>query len=238
MNNMSKPNTNLKRKREKGKTVDEVFNEIKLMLFYNNIVPGQKLIYQDLGLQLNTSTTPIIHALERLRQLNLVRYIPNRGFFVAEITEAEANEIFAVREALELYVIPEVIKNLTEAKMKALWSAYREYKKTGLLKKRKERMQSDTDLHLKIVKYAENKLIINLLSGIYERLYIKYRPEYLNEKRMKDAENEHEAILKAMEKRDVNTVKKILKRHIRGGKKHIIENLKSYHYSSASTRVE
>ena len=74
-------NNNAASGRKKGKTVEDVFNEIKLMLYYNNIVPGQKLIYQDLALQLNTSTTPVIQALKGLRQSNLVRYIPEQGVF-------------------------------------------------------------------------------------------------------------------------------------------------------------
>ena len=223
------PNKNTAPIRKKGKTVEEVFKEIKLMLYYNNIVPGQKLIYQDLALQLNTSTTPIIQALKGLRQSNLVRYIPNRGYFVAEITATEANELFDAREALELYVVPQIIKKLTEAEMKMLWSAYNRYKRTGIPKNRKKRMQSDTDFHLRIVNCAGNKVISDILAGVYERLYIKYRPEYLNEERMLEAELEHEAILTAMEAKEPAKVKKILKKHIRHGKIHILQNLKSYH---------
>ncbi len=224
-------NNNAASGRKKGKTVEDVFNEIKLMLYYNNIVPGQKLIYQDLALQLNTSTTPVIQALKGLRQSNLVRYIPNRGYFVAEITDTEANELFEAREALELYVVPQIIGNLTEREIKALWSAYREYRKTGIPKNRKKRMQSDTDFHLRIVKCGGNKVISDILAGVYEQLYIKYRPEYLNEERMAEAELEHAAVLTAMEARDTNKVRKILKKHIRHGKKHILQNLKPYHYN-------
>ena len=73
-------------------------------------------------------------------------------------------------------------------------------------------MQSDTDFHLRIVKCGGNKVISDILAGVYEQLYIKYRPEYLNEERMAEAELEHAAVLTAMEARDTNKVRKILKK--------------------------
>jgi len=100
--------------------IDAIYTQIKTMMYNQELAPGQKLIYQDLAHRLNVSTTPILQALHRLENAKLVRYEHNKGFFVAEITETEARELYQAREALEVYLIPFLIKNLTEDHIKEI----------------------------------------------------------------------------------------------------------------------
>ena len=103
--------------KKRGKAVEEVYQEIKRMLYFNLLAPGQRLVYHDLAKKLNVSITPIVQALIRLQRSNLVRYEPNKGYFVGEITEGEAKELYQAREALELYAVPLIVKNLTTEKI-------------------------------------------------------------------------------------------------------------------------
>jgi len=94
---------------KKGMTIDEVYQRIKEMIYYNQLAPGQKIIYNDLANRLKISATPVIQALKRLETSRIVNYIPNKGYFVGEITEIEARQLYQAREALETYIIPLVI---------------------------------------------------------------------------------------------------------------------------------
>ena len=101
----------------KGLTIEEVYLKIKEMIYFNQLAPGQKLIYSDLAKRLGVSVTPVVQALNRLETSKLVRYTPNKGYFVGEITETEAVQLYQAREALEIYIMPTVIQNLDPKKL-------------------------------------------------------------------------------------------------------------------------
>ena len=65
-------------------------------------VEGDRAIKQDaLAAELGVSKIPLREALTRLEQEGLVRSRANRGYFVRELTIAEAEEVYALRLKLE-----------------------------------------------------------------------------------------------------------------------------------------
>ena len=74
---------------KKGIAIQQAYEKIKRLISINEFVPGQKLIYSDIAKKLDTGVTPIIQALNRLEASNLVKYVPNKGYFVGEITETD-----------------------------------------------------------------------------------------------------------------------------------------------------
>lgn len=215
--------------RNKGRgIVEEVYQEIKKMLYRHTLVPGQKLGYQDLARKLGVSITPVIQALKGLERQSFVQYEANRGYFVGEITESEARELFEARLVLETYSIPFAIKNWNEEKTKALKKAYDEHVISTMPEKRRILLlMKDAQFHLKIVEYAGNRVIYNLLNDVLEHLYLRYRPEYLLEERTKVAAEEHRQILEALEKADENEVICLVKEHIKNGMEHILYCMRS-----------
>jgi DNA-binding GntR family transcriptional regulator len=213
-------------KRKKGKSVEAVYQELKRLIYFNMLAPGQKLVYQDLASRLNTSTTPVVQALRGLERSNLVRYEPNKGYFVGEINELEAKELFQAREALETYVVRFVIENLNKRKLKSIRGAFEEYSRAMAPEQRRVRMIKDAQFHLKIVEVAGNRVIYGLLEDIFERIYLRYKPEYLWEERIKEAAKEHEGIVTSLEQGDVRGAKTFIRKNVRHGLAYIIRHLR------------
>ena len=90
--------------------IGEAYKTIKQMIFDQKLVPGQRLVYQDLGNLLNMSQTPILNALNRLEQEGFVVYENFRGFIVKPIDFQEVWEAFGVREDLEVYAVKQAIQ--------------------------------------------------------------------------------------------------------------------------------
>ncbi|MEW6663848.1 MAG: GntR family transcriptional regulator [Thermodesulfobacteriota bacterium] len=209
-----------------GKTVEDVYRQIKLKIYYNMLAPGQKLIYQDLAQQLNTSITPVVQALKLLERSRIVRYEPNKGYFVGEITETEARELYQAREALEIYSVPLILNNLDKAGLDAIRKAFKGYSKAATSEERRVLMIRDAQFHLKIIEYAHNQTIYGLLEDIFERIYLRYKPEYLWQDRIRDALTEHRAMLEALGEGNLRSIKRLFRKHIQKGKEHIINNLR------------
>ncbi|MEM2146437.1 MAG: GntR family transcriptional regulator, partial [Candidatus Jordarchaeaceae archaeon] len=88
--------------------------KIKEMLYKQKLIPGQKIIYEELAKTFKISLTPIINALSRLEQEGLVVLVHNRGYFVKEISEKEAEDLIEARQSLEEYSIKKLINNLNK----------------------------------------------------------------------------------------------------------------------------
>jgi DNA-binding GntR family transcriptional regulator len=96
--------------------------------------PGTHLGEVALAARLGVSRTPLRSALAVLAERGLVRIVPNVGAFVAEITPAEAAELFLVRRELEGLAAelvckrwtPELAKHLRE-----LADVYKEHRLAG-----------------------------------------------------------------------------------------------------------
>lgn len=210
---------------KRGVAIEEAHNRIKNMIYLNQLAPGQKIIYSDLSKRINTSVTPVIQALNRLEANGFVNYIPNKGYFVGEITQEEAIELYEAREALETYIIPQIIKNITKSAIEEIKALFRKYNREAAGGPNRKIILVDARFHLKLAEYSGNDIINAMLSDIYEKLYLKYRPEYLAAPQMREVSAEHRKILDALGRGDAQTAIETTIKHIAASKERITRAL-------------
>lgn len=211
----------------KRRSIDELYTQIKTMMYNQDVGPGQKLILKDLARELNVSTTPLLPALHRLENAKLVRYEQNVGFFVAEITEIEARQLYQAREALEVYLIPFLIQNITADKIESIRESFKSQHDNAVPTNRRKLMLTDAEFHLTIAKVSGNQVIVELLETVMERIYLKYRAEYLSEKRIKKVVMDHRKVLEYLHKKEEAKLTRLIHDHIRSGMEHMIDSLKN-----------
>lgn len=210
---------------KKGRLIQEAYDQIKHLISINQLVPGQKLIYGNIAERLSMGVTPVIQALNRLEASGFVRYEANKGYFVGEISEKEVRQLYQAREALELAIIPDVIENINE---KALSEIEQCFKKSHNIRlSRRELILEDTQFHLQLIRYAHNDVIYNILENIFEQVYLKYRPEYLDDERIKVIKSEHKDLLSALRSRDGDKATALIRKHIREGMDYVVKTIKA-----------
>ena len=213
-------------------SIDTVFMQIKTMMYNQQLAPGQKLIYQDLARRLKISTTPILQALHRLENAKLVRYEQNKGFFVAEITETEARELYEAREALEIYLIPFLIERMTKESIEKIRDSFRAQNEANTPNYRGKLMLTDATFHMTIAKGSGNQVVVDLLETVMERIYLKYRSEYIDEERIAKVLKDHREILKALSAKNKDKAIQLTRDHIRSGMNYMIGSLKNRRLAS------
>lgn len=80
------------------------------------LVPGERLIEEQLTRRFGTSRAPLREALRLLGQQGLVEHLPRRGVRVAELSPQDVDELFGLREVLERFsvqIAPPVPEPLT-----------------------------------------------------------------------------------------------------------------------------
>ncbi|RJX35714.1 MAG: GntR family transcriptional regulator [Desulfarculus sp.] len=211
---------------KRGLAIEEAYLKIKNMIYLNRLAPGQKIVYGDLGQRLNISITPVIQALNRLEASGFVTYVPNKGYFVGEITEEEALELYAAREALELYLIPNIIKNIDNRTIEQIRASFKKHSDQAQNQPSRKIILVDAQFHLKLAEFGGNEVIERLLREVFEKLYLKYRPEYLEAPRVKEVAAEHRAILDALRWRDAQKAAVAIRTHIWQSKERVTKQLR------------
>lgn len=211
----------------RGATIEDAYNKIKNMIYLNKLAPSQKIVCKDLADQLNISITPVVQALNRLEASGLVDYIPNRGYFMAEITIEEANQLYEAREALELYIVPAVVANMTKDIVR---NTRADFKKVSEETKGGHNTRKfifvDAQFHLTLADYSNNEVICRMLRDVFEKIYLKYRPEYLDTPRIEEIEVEHRQIMSALLNQDVKAVRAAIRGHIKTSKERVTHMLR------------
>lgn len=69
------------------------------------LVPGERLIEEQLTRRFGTSRAPLREALRLLGQQGLVEHLPRRGVRVAELSPQDVDELFGLREVLERFSV-------------------------------------------------------------------------------------------------------------------------------------
>lgn len=97
-----------------------VANRLRRLILTQQLKPGDRLVQNDLALQLGVSRTPVREALQQLASEGLVMISPYKGATVAEFAPEEIEAIYHVRIALESYAARLVASNITDDEIEQL----------------------------------------------------------------------------------------------------------------------
>lgn len=199
-----------------------IYKAIRDLITSYQLKPGVKLIHQELADKLGVSRTPVREALERLDQEGLVIRIPRRGFYVAEVGEEEARELYELREALELYALRKSMERGISpdslAKLDAFGQKYKTLLRDDTLR---ERMIVDMDFHLQLAGFAGNSALVQALRGVFERLILRIRTEGYRLESGAEALREHIVLINALRSGNRRKSEDLLTAHIHGARRRL-----------------
>ena len=207
--------------------IDEAYQKLKEMIFRQNIIPGQKLIAQDLCDILNMSRTPVINALYMLEREGFIVSVPYRGFYVKPVDIQETIELFEVREALEVQTVQLAIKRMEPGDIEKLEAVALEHKLYMPPYYDRQKIALGTYFHIQIAKIGRNKTLEKLLTTNLEHEYLRFKLERADAARMKPAVEEHYQLIERIKRKDTPGSMRLIKRHVKRSKDHIIRSLQA-----------
>ena len=195
--------------------IEEAYRKIKQMIFDQKLVPGQRLVNQDLGDTLNMSRTPIINALNRLVQDGFVAFESFRGFYVKPIDLQEVWDAFGVREALEVHAVEQAIKLSVGGDIRELETKLSEHADYQPHYYTRKKFFLDSEFHLQIAAMAKNKVLKWLLKLNFEHIYLRARLEDYDIHRMTVAAEEHHRLVRKMKNKDIIGSIELTRNHVK-----------------------
>jgi len=205
--------------------IEEAYQQIKDMIFHQQLVPGQKLVYSELSKSCHMSQTPIINSLFRLEHEGFVESIPFRGFYVKKIDVQEAWDLFGVREALETYLVEQVIHIVRPADLLALEQKFKAHASYQPRLYDRKRFKLDSEFHIHLASMSGNQVLTRQLSHTLEHFYIRFRFDNMDVGRLQSSVAEHRRIIDRIRNKDIPGSREAIRNHIQNARDSIISSL-------------
>lgn len=213
------------RMESKRTLIEEAYQLIKDMIFEQKLVPGQKLIYSDLSHAINMSPTPVINALYRLEHEGFVVSMPFRGFYVKTIDMQEAWDFFGIREALETYMVEQVIQIAGPTELTLLEEKFNAHAAYHPSTYDRQRFMLDSEFHLQLAAMSKNEKLVRQLSMTFEHFYIRFKFDGMELNRLQSSVEEHRLIIDRIRNKDIQGCREAVHNHIQCARDNIIHCL-------------
>lgn len=176
-------------------------------------LPGQRLVEEDLALELEVSRGPIREALHLLAVEGFVEIEPRRGAKVAIFTRKQADDLFVMRLTLEGLVARLAAERRTDQQLDHL----RDVCEAGLSAATQQRTDElpalNTAFHEALADAADNTLLAEQLSTMSTMIQWAYAKRI--RERLTDSWFEHRTIVDAVASRDSLAAETAAQNHVR-----------------------
>ncbi len=189
------------------------YDAIKEMMLNYDIVPGQRLVFTDLAKKLGVSRTPVNNALNMLAKEGYLDFVPHQGYTVHKLTRKEAEGLYELREILEIGTIGKALREMTADKLARLEKKKNMFEKGITDQVHRQLFVLDAEFHATIIGMMDNPYIVERYRETCRLIFLRFRTEDLKIQRMKQIAREHEVLFEAVQMRDVERAKSILKQH-------------------------
>jgi DNA-binding GntR family transcriptional regulator len=203
---------------------ERVYTALKRDIITGALRPGQAVTEKDLAGQYSASRTPVREVAVRLQEEGLVRIVPNRGYFVTQLSVQEMNDVYEYRAAVESACAELACGVNAPAKLLAAVEAAVKFRRPD--GSYADFIAADTAFHVGIARLTQNALMVRAVSQMrtqMERIMFaaaeSVDPTYYGEMPVR----EHGAILQAIRRNDPRQAGRLMREHILGGKNKVLE---------------
>lgn len=190
------------------------YDSIKQGIVHHKYKPGDPLLEEHLSKELGVSRTPIREALRALQRDGLVRYIPKKGAFVAEISVRDVREVFFLRRVLETAALHVTIREHHPEDLEPLIRSFSKLDGAVEEERHDDLFQSDINLHAFIVESAGNNRLTDFMAVLNDQVERLRRVSSRTPGRMRRSLEEHRAILDAIQNRNSKLAETLLVEHL------------------------
>lgn len=198
---------------------DEIAEIIRHRILNGEYYIGEKIKETEISSELRVSRTPVREAFKLLSDEGLIQYVPNRGCYAMGFTRRDIDDIYVVREALELIAVQWAAERIGEYQIRE--------------------MQDQCDLMEFYLVHHNGYKALSMNKAFHEIIYkaagsrflahvLRSYKEYVDQNRKTLSGNldyiriilaEHRKILNAISSGDVEAAKNAMSMHLHAAKK-------------------
>jgi DNA-binding GntR family transcriptional regulator len=196
-------------------TMQEVaVGHLRNLILSGQLVPGQRLLQEELAGRLGISRTPIREALQQLANEGLVNISSYKGASVARFSASEMIEVYSVRIALESYAASLATQRVTNEDLERLEILMQEMGKAFQNKDFEHLLEVHHRLHANIYKIAGKQRLYEHIIQYLDLTKLYQRMALSLGRGANDPIQEHIDILETLRKRDAEAAGRMVRAHL------------------------
>jgi DNA-binding GntR family transcriptional regulator len=203
-----------------SKPIREIaYETLKQAIIAGEIPTGVRIVETEYADLMHISRTPLREALRKLERDGLVEYVPRRGVVVRAFTIADVEEIYTIRNALEMLTLPAIIDNATDEDICSL--------RDKLCRMDAFEERGDINgfsslaraFHTEIPRVSKLIRILRVIEGQDDYIVRFSALSITRESRRRAAHREHHQLVELIEKKDLAGFEQLVRKHIERSKK-------------------
>jgi DNA-binding GntR family transcriptional regulator len=201
----------------------QVYQAIRDMILAGELVPGQKLIQDELAERLGVSRTPLLTAFSKLEHDLLLESKPRRGMFVKTFRPEELVKVYDVRLRLEPLGAGDATEHATESEIAELREQCARFSSLAETEDPTARAE-DYRFHMRVMEMSRNDLLFNIIAS-YNIIVIANFYGFLKDPRVSAVE--HQNIVDAIAARDRQHAMRHMFVHVNNSRLHLLRHLEA-----------
>ncbi|WP_206951820.1 GntR family transcriptional regulator [Trinickia acidisoli] len=190
---------------------ESLADHLRERILRGELPPGAQLRQDKIAQEFGTSHIPVREAFAQLEARGFVTIIPNRGAFVSTMTRDEAEELQAMRIALELLALDSAIDAFAAPDAAAAREILEVDRRAGDVD---QWSKDNWAFHRAIYAPCGKRYLMNVLESLWQKADRYLRLVWQLAAWQRTSFSEHLRILEAVEAKDKRLAKRLTKEHI------------------------
>lgn len=191
---------------------DKVYSQIKEMIVYGQLRPGEALNVGEIADRFHVSKTPVREAFNFLKHDGLIEILPYKGCLVSQVNLKDLGELFTLRVLLEGAAAELAATHANEQTLRKLEALINTDAQQSQPTDEVQIMKLNFEFHVAIAEASNNlrlkKMVINILDTMQRVLYLdlKIGSSY--------SMNDHIQLVELIKRKDATGAKKLMIDHV------------------------
>jgi DNA-binding GntR family transcriptional regulator len=192
---------------------DFVYESLRDAISDGRIGVGERVREEEIARNLGVSRTPVREALQRLQQRGLLVFGTGRGLVVAQLSQHQVLQLYAMREILEGSAARFAAQHANATDIAILYRLQKELaeaKPDPLLL-----VSLNRRFHQAIHEAAHNHYLLQTLNMLHDSMALLHNATFRVPSRRAESDEEHRRIVVAIETRDPDAAEDAARDHVR-----------------------
>lgn len=152
-----------------GNVPDAVTDSVRELILTGKLAAGDRVSQTELAEYLGVSTMPVREALRRLEAEGLIVFQPRQGAHVRQLSLAEFDEIFRIREELEILALSWVVQDVGAIPLDKLRKLLDDLIESENIRDIDWRLNCVRDFYFTIFAVSQKEILLRLIANLWDR---------------------------------------------------------------------
>jgi DNA-binding GntR family transcriptional regulator len=212
--------------------MEVVLEAVRARILDGSLPPGSQIKQSELAERLGVSQAPVREAFSQLVEEGLLERIPYRGVFVLGLTKQDVNEIYQIRQALEILAVQVALSRFPVSEILSVChSRLDEIQKAADERNYSAVVLADLEFHRSLIEMADNTRLSKIWDSLLAQSRFILRKLYAlrKGKLMKMFSANHLDIIESIQTRDVPHISQVIQNHMISARDILIEDWDKIH---------